>query len=76
MYHTSKIISLHTTQSVPVEATKVSSAAAGVVAAADELEAAAAEPEVPKGKVFACAPFFTLALVAGSKKTLGSLAGS
>ena len=34
------------------------------------------EPEVPKGKVFAWEPFVTDFWVAGSKKRLGSLAGS
>ena len=35
-----------------------------------------AEPEVPKGNVFGCEPFVTDLPVAGSKKILGSLAGS
>ena len=35
-----------------------------------------AEPVVPKGKVFGWSPFLTDLPVAGSKKRLGSLAGS
>ncbi len=32
--------------------------------------------ESPKGEVLACEPLMTVALVAGSKKRVGSLAGS
>ena len=41
-----------------------------------EVASESSEPEVPKGKVFAWEPFVTDFWVAGSKKRLGSLAGS
>ena len=45
-------------------------------AAADEEASELSAPDVPKGKVLACDPFVTDFCVAGSKKRLGSLAGS
>ena len=57
-------------------ASSVEVAAALEEESAAELEELELEPEVPKGKVLAWLPFWTVLPRAGSKNALGSLAGS
>ena len=77
-----KLSMLTSGQGAPDVVSTAVGAGAGVAAAGDEEAAGTGdppsvpEPAVPKGNVFGCEPFRTDALVAGSKKTLGSFAGS